>query len=169
MRSLLKFFLRSFLKCAAKLTLFLHRPRVIALAGSTNKSFVKDEVQTVLRNAPFSVRATLRNFNTGVGLPLSILGLSSGYGDYRAWLPVLFQSIRSVFCRSFPNVLILEFGVSNRGDMRYLLSIVHPDIVVLTGVTQRYMEHFSDINAMMKEYGLLVRSMKRDGLLVFNG
>lgn len=169
MRSLLKFFLGSFLKCAAKLTLFLHRPRVIALAGSTNKSFVKDEVQAVLRNAPFSVRVTPRNFNTDVGLPLSILGLPSGYGDYRAWLPILSQSIRSVFHWPFPEVLVLEFGMSNRGDMRYLLSIVHPDIVVLTGVTQRYAEHFSDINAMMKEYGLLVRSMKRDGLLVFNG
>lgn len=169
MRYILKRFLRFFLKGMAKLSLALHRPLVIAVAGSTNKSFVKDEIRVMLEKASYSVRATPRNFNTDIGMPLSILGLSSGYGDYRAWLPVLRQSVRAVFQDSFPRVLVLEFGVSDRGDMRYLLSIVRPDVVVLTDMTSRYVERFSGIDALANEYRILVHGMKRNDLLVVNG
>lgn len=169
MRWILKLFLRYFLKCMAKLALALHRPLVIAIAGSTNKSFVKDEILAILEKESCSVRVTPRNFNTDIGMPLSILGLSSGYGDYRAWLPILWQSIHAVFRSSFPRVIVLEFGVSDRGDMRYLLSIVHPDVVVLTDMTSRYVERFPGVDALAKEYRLLVRSMKPSGVLIFNG
>lgn len=169
MRYILKRFLRFFLKWVARLALVIHRPKIIVIAGSTNKSFVKDEIRTLLEREHIAVRATPKSFNTDIGVPLSILGISSGYGRYRAWAPIFWQSVCAVFRASFPEALVLEFGVSNRGDMQYLLSIVRPDVVVLTDLTSRYVERFPGVDALVREYQLLVRRMKRDGFLVYNG
>lgn len=168
MKAIFKPILKYYLKYVTKFVLFVHRPKIIAVAGSTNKGFVKDEVRRILREKGITARANERNFNTEIGLPLAVLHLPSGYNSYRNWIPTILQSLRCLFSMRFPDVLVLELGASGRGDMRHLLSIVRPTISIVTEITQRYMEAFSSMDHLMSEYELLVRRTAPEGLVILN-
>ncbi|MFP4022514.1 MAG: Mur ligase family protein [Candidatus Paceibacterota bacterium] len=151
-----------------KMTLFVHQPTIIAIAGSTNKNFTKREVRRQLNKAGINVRANPKNFNTEIGLPLAILNLQSGYNEYQDWLPTLFTAPLRIFQRNFPDLLVLSLGTSDEGDMKYLLSIVKPDISVITEITQRYKEGFSDMDNLVQEYRTLADRTRSGGLLILN-
>jgi UDP-N-acetylmuramoyl-tripeptide--D-alanyl-D-alanine ligase len=168
MKSVFKLFLKYYLKFITKYVLMVHRPTVIAIAGSTNKTFIKDEVNRCLRAAGLSVRSNPRSFNTEIGLPLAILGLPSGFNSYSAWLPIIAQAARSVFKTDFPEYLVLELGVADAGDMKFLLSIIEPDISIIGDITQRYLEGFADMDELVGEYELLVKRTDERGLVILN-
>ncbi|MEF3691758.1 MAG: Mur ligase family protein [Candidatus Moraniibacteriota bacterium] len=168
MKKILKIFLQYYLKIITKAVLLIHKPTVIAVAGSVNKSFVRDEVKKMLLKKGKNVRANPKNFNTEIGLPLAILGLESGYNSYRRWLPIIGQALRAIFQKNFPDCLVLELGVSQKGDMRYLLSIVQPKIVIVTEITQRYMEFFAGMERLVGEYVYLAEKLKKGDTLILN-
>ncbi len=169
MKSIFKPILKYYLKLLAELVLAIHRPKIIVVAGSVNKTFVRDEVRKVLKKAGKSVRANPRNFNTDIGLPLAILNISSGYGSYREWRSVIGRAFHAIWQKNFPEYLVLELGVSRAGDMRYLLSIVRPEISIVTDITQRYLESFSSMGDLVAEYIYLARKTKKTGAVILNG
>lgn len=168
MKPVFKTILKYYLKYITKLVLAIHRPTIIAVAGSTNKTFVKEEIKNILEKKGLEVRANHNNFNTEIGLPLAVLDLPSGYNSYKKWLPCLYQSVFCLFQKDFPKILVLELGASSRGDMKHLLTIIKPKISVITDITQRYLENFSDMNDMADEYRTLVRKTKKDGQVIIN-
>lgn len=168
LKTFCKTILQYYLKLITKLALLVHRPEIIVVAGSMNKTFVRDEIARRLRAAGKSVRVNPRNFNTEIGLPLAILNLPSGYDSFSRWRPIIFQALRSIWQKNFPRYLVLELGVARSGDMRYLLSLVHPQIAVVTEITQRYLEAFPKMDALAKEYEYLARSIPESGRLVLN-
>lgn len=168
MKKVLKFFLKIYLKALSKIVLLIYRPTIIAIAGSLNKSFTKNQIENSLVAAGYQVRSSINNFNTEIGLPLAILDLPSGYNNYAEWLPILKQSTKSIFAKNFPKILILELGTSYPGDMEYLLSIIKPKIAVITDITKRYLDSFNSLDVMLNEYRILARSVETSGLLVFN-
>lgn len=168
MKPFFKTILKYYLKFITKLVLAIHKPKIIAVAGSTNKTFVRDEIRKILVQQGKTVRANQKCFNTEIGLPLAILNLSSGYNSYRNWLPIIRAAAEAVFKKNFPEVLVLELGVSCRGDMQYLLSIVKPEISVITDITQRYLESFSGLDQMLEEYEYLVKNTEKNGQVILN-
>jgi UDP-N-acetylmuramyl pentapeptide synthase len=169
MKTLFKLILKYYLKYITKLVLFVHQPVIIAVTGSTNKAFIKNEIKKLLKEDGKNVRANPKSFNTEIGLPLAILDLSSGYNSYRNWLPVMLAAARAVFQKNYPKYLVIELGVSKKGDMRYLLSLIQPKIVVISDITQRYIEAFSGMDDLTEEYRLLARSITKGGVLILNG
>ncbi len=168
MKKIFTYTLKYILKYTSKLVLLIHRPRIIVVAGSVNKTFVKERVRDVLKKRGYSVRANSKNFNTEIGLPLAILNLPSAYSSYVGWLKIIFKAIGRIFQFKFPKYLVLELGVSDRGDMKYLLSIVKPSVVIITDITKRYMEGFRDLNCLLDEYKYLVNKISSDGLVILN-
>jgi UDP-N-acetylmuramoyl-tripeptide--D-alanyl-D-alanine ligase len=168
MKPIFKTILKYYLKYITKLVLSIHQPVIIAVAGSSNKSFVRDEIKKILKETREIARANPKNFNTEIGLPLAILDLESGYNSYRRWMPILKKIIGAIFQKNFPKYLVLELGVSRRGDMKYLLTIVNPKISVITGITQRYLESFSDMDELAGEYSYLVKNTSKDGVVLLN-
>lgn len=167
-KKIFKSLLRIYLKLLAKSAIFIHKPFVIGIAGSTNKVFVKEEIAKVLRENGRSVRADSKSFNTDIGLPLAILGLDSGYNSYKRWLPVIFKSFFVLFGRKMPEFLVLEYGVSDPGDMKYLLSIARPKISIITDISQRYLEAFSDMDELVGEYESFAGEADKAGIVVMN-
>ena len=167
MKTFLKQFLKYYLKFFTKLALIIHKPYVIAIAGSTNKTFVKESIKNTLKGMNFSVRANPKNFNTEIGLPLSILSLGSGYNSYKNWLPIIYKTPFSIF-KQFPQYLVLELGVSDKGDMKYLLSIIKPKIFIITDISQRYLEGFSGMDHLVDEYINLAKNSKKNNYLILN-
>ncbi len=150
------------------MAIFINKPVIIAIAGSTNKNFTKREIRSRLKEMGVGVRANPKNFNTEIGMPLAILDLPSGYNEYKKWLPTIFKAPLKVFEKDFPEFLILTLGTSDEGDMQYLLSIITPRISVITDITQRYREGFSDMNNLVKEYGTLIEKTEKEGILILN-
>lgn len=161
--------LQYYLKYITKIVLAIHKPVVIAVAGSTNKTFARDNIKKIILDSGKTVRANPKNFNTEIGLPLAILNISSGYNSYRDWFPVIKDAFFAVFQKNFPEVLVLELGVARRGDMKYLLSIVKPRLAVITDITQRYLEAFSDMDRLVGEYVNLVKNIPPGGKIILNG
>lgn len=168
MKFFCKTILKYYLKYITKIVLAVHRPTVIAISGSSNKTFIRDEIRKILEEKGKTVRANPKNFNTEIGLPLAILNIESGYNSYRAWLPIIGKAFLAIFQKNFPEYLVLELGVSQRGDMRYLLSIVRPKISIISEINQRYVESFSGMDNLFLEYQYLARRTKKDGVLILN-
>ncbi len=168
MKSFLKFFLKHYLKFLAKLNLLIHRPKIIAIAGSTNKTFVKEEIGKVLEKHNLSFRLNPRNFNTEIGLPLAVLNLKSGYNFYLDWIPAVFKAPFSIFSANYPKILVLELGIAEPGDMKFLLSIIRPNVRVITDITQRYRESFDDMDELTGEYALFLKTAEKGDLVILN-
>lgn len=168
MKIFFKPILKYYLKFITKAVLFVYRPTVVAVSGSINKSFFKDEIKRVLRSEGIATRSNGKSFNTEIGLPLAILDLGSGYNSFKKWLPVMHDALTSIFKNKFSRVLVLELGVSSPGDMKYLLSLVRPKISVITDITQRYLESFSDMDDLSQEYEFLAKNTAKNGLVILN-
>lgn len=168
MKIFFKLILKYYLKYITKLVLLIHRPLIIGVTGGINEVFTKDEIKRQLNQAGLEARSNPKNFNTEIGLPLAILNLKSGYGSYKNWLPIIWQALKSIFLLKFPKILVLGLGISEPGDMKYLLSLVRPKIAVITNITQRYIESFDDMDELIEEYKFFVKSIKKDGYLILN-
>jgi len=167
-KPIFRFLLKVYLKWITRIVLFIQMPKIIAVAGSTNKAFVREEVTNILLKSGKKVRANPKSFNTGIGLPLAILSLPSGYNSYRAWLPIIWRATTRLWQGDFPQYLVIELGVSLPGDMKYLLSIIDPNVVIITDITQRYLDAFSDMDRLAGEYEYLAKSLDADNLLILN-
>ena len=168
MKFFCKTILKYYLKYVTKIVLAIHRPTVVAISGSSNKTFIRDEIRKILEIQGKTVRANPKNFNTEIGLPLAILNIPSGYNSYRAWLPIILQAFLAIFQKNFPEFLVLELGVSQKGDMRYLLSIIKPKISIICEINQRYIESFSGMDNLFLEYQYLARQTLQSGALILN-
>ncbi len=168
MKYIFKKLLQSYLKFLTKIILFLRRPIIIAIAGSTNKTFVREKIVAILKEKNFSVRSNPKSFNTEIGLPLSILNLPSGYNSYKNWLPIIIKAMVAIFDANFPKIMVLELGIDRPGDMKFLSSMIKPKIVILTDITQRYLESFTDMNQLVGEYKYLITKVKANGLVILN-
>jgi len=168
MKTVLKQILKYYLKYITKLVLLIHRPLIIGVTGSINEVFTIDEIKRQLIEANFEVRSNPKNFNTEIGLPLAILNLPSGYNSYKNWLPIIWQALSSIFKLKFPKILVLGLGVSDPGDMKYLMSLIRPKIAVITDITQRYIESFADLDRLAKEYEYFIKLMDKNGYLILN-
>jgi len=167
MKPLLKFFLKHYLKFLTNFVIYIHHPVVIAIAGSTNKTFTKQAIIRILTDHDISFRANPNSFNTEIGLPLAILNLPSGYHSHRKWLPIILKSFVRIF-KKFPKYLILELGISDKSDMKYLLKLIKPSIAVITDITQRYLDSFSGMDELADEYGYLIKKINKNGLILLN-
>ncbi len=159
------------LKWCAKIYLWRTKPKIIVIAGTTGRHWIKEAVKEVLEEKNFSVRANEKNFNAEIGLPLSILGLPSGNGSFFGWLEILWQALRKISQRSMVNsqeYLVLEMAIDTPENMKYLTSIVKPDVLILTTVTMIYAENFENLDEISREYGKLAETLPWNGILILN-
>ena len=95
--------------------------RIGAVAGSVGKTTTK-EILAALVGARLRVLKTQGNLNNEYGLPLTLLQVE---GDDEA--------------------IVLEMGMSHRGELARLAQIARPDVGVITCVAVEHLEFFSSI------------------------
>ncbi len=144
----------------AMIALARFTPKIIAIAGSTNKRTTKNAILASL-SPTSNVRADPKSYNTEIGLPLAVLGLSSGRSSVVAWIAVIARAVAvACFSRNFPKTLLLELGVDQTGDMSYLLRLVAPRILVLTNILD---------GSLIEEYALALTRLPTNGCAILNG
>jgi UDP-N-acetylmuramoyl-tripeptide--D-alanyl-D-alanine ligase len=169
MKVIFKKVVQFYLKVLTKIVLWRHNPLIIAVAGTTNKTFVKETILDELGRGP-KVRGNPKSFNTEIGLPLAVLFLPSGYSSIFRWVDVLLTgTCISFFARRFPKVLVLEMGVDRKGDMKYLLSLVKPRVAVVTNLEKVFSNQNITQDQMAKEIETLIDSLPQKGLAILNG
>lgn len=165
MRKILQFKL----KILAKLIINKYKPHIIGITGSIGKTSSKEAVMTVL-DGRFRVRASFKNYNNELGLPLTIIGHESAGRSLSGWLSVFARAWRLIFItdKNYPEILVLEMGVDRPGDMAYLCSIVTPEVGIETAVSYSHLEYFGSVNNIKKEKQVLIENVDNKGLSVLN-
>ena len=109
---------------------------VIGITGSNGKTSTKELLSHVL-HGKFKVHATNGNYNTSIGLPLTILELNE-----------------------YHDISILEMGANQQGDIKYLCSIAKPTHGLITNISSAHLEGFGSIENIAKTKGALFSSLK---------
>jgi len=67
-----------------------------------------------------------------------------------------------------PKILVLELGIDKPGEMAELLSVVKPDIAVITGISETHLLELKSLSGVKKEKKMLIESLKKGGVAVLN-
>lgn len=154
---------------AAKKRIERFKPVVIGITGSVGKTSTKEAIAFVLSRR-FRTVSTPKNFNTEIGLPLTVLELPSGENNPFAWAVILVRAcLRAQFGRTGPEVVVLEYAADKPGDIQHLVNIVQPSIAVITNVGISHMEFFPSREALIEEKMTLARAVPEGGLVLLNG
>ncbi len=79
------------LKISSKLILKKYKPKVIGITGSVGKTSAKEALSLALKDN-FNLRASFKNFNNEIGLPLTIIGIKDSPGrNFWAWALVFLK------------------------------------------------------------------------------
>ncbi|MFT4553020.1 MAG: UDP-N-acetylmuramoyl-tripeptide--D-alanyl-D-alanine ligase [Chlamydiales bacterium] len=116
--------------------------RVVAVTGSHGKTTTKEFLTTLIKEK-YTASSTLGNYNGQIGLPLSILK-SDGAEE----------------------ILVLEMGMSQAGEIAKLVQIAPPEVAVIGNVDRAHAEFFDSIESISNAKAEILSSSKtRLGIL----
>lgn len=160
----------SILKSLARQVLNKYQPKVVGITGSIGKTTTKSVIAGVLQKK-FRVRASEKNYNNEIGLPLTILGQEAPGKSLVAWCRLFKEYTRLMLTqdKNFPEILVLEMGADKPGDLNYLMEIVRPEVAVVTAVAPAHLEFFKSLENIAKEKATLVKNVLPEGVAILNG
>lgn len=129
----------------ARSALLDHPITVVGITGSVGKTTTKEFAAAFLSSA-FPVLKSEKNFNNGLGLPLSLLRLEK---DHRA--------------------AVLEMGMSAPGEIAALTRIAPPDVAVITNIRPVHLQFFEDMDGIARAKKEILDGTKPEGTAVING
>ena len=110
------------------------RGTVIAITGSAGKTVVKEWLADIMGSVRSVVRSP-KSYNSQLGVPLSVWKLDEQY-----------------------DTGIFEAGISRKGEMKKLLSVIDPDLGVITNIGDAHSENFTDAESKTAEKLILFRN-----------
>lgn len=116
---------------------------LIGITGSNGKTSTKELLKHIL-SVDEKVHATSGNFNTSIGLPLTIFQISYDH-----------------------TFSILEMGASQPGEIAYLCSISEPTHGLITNINSSHLEGFGSLDEIAKTKGALFEALA-DGIAFVN-
>ncbi len=116
---------------------------VIGITGTNGKTSTKELLKHIL-SSKFDIHATEGNYNTSIGLPLTLLQLTSFHG-----------------------ASILEMGANQIGDINTLAKIAKPNIGLITNIAPAHLEGFGSIEAVAKTKAAIFENL-HDGIAFVN-
>jgi len=114
--------------------------RVVGVTGSVGKTSVKDIARALL---PGAVHANSENFNTEIGLPLTVLEAAAG-----------------------TETLVLEMAMRGAGQIAELAAIAEPDVAVITNVGPVHVELLGSIEAIAAAKAEVLSALPPEGTAV---
>lgn len=166
----MKSLLQKILCLLAKAIIKTHQPIVIGVTGSVGKTGTVEAIYQVLKNK-FNVRKSYENYNNEIGLPLTIIGRKSAGKSIFGWLGIFYAGWKLKSKKAdYPKILILEMGVDKPRDMDYLLSIVKPNISVITYIGQMpvHVEFFKSPKELAEEKIKIIQHLKTTDTAILN-
>ena len=153
----------------SRLVLKKYYPTIVAVTGSVGKTSTKDAIYAVLAATGNHVRKSDKSFNSKIGLPLTILGVSNAWKNPLGWLSNMICGLELIFFKSdYPKIIILEVGADHPGDIENKVKWLRPDIAVITkvGDVPVHVEFFKSPAEVLKEKISLAKGVKAGGSVV---
>ena len=119
--------------------------KVTGISGSVGKTSTKEMIASVL-SQKFKVHRTEGNFNTEIGLPLTIFKI-----------------------RDEHQAAVLEMGISEPGEMHRLASISRPDIAVITNIGLAHLKTLHSREGILKAKTEMFDHLKDHAAVILNG
>ena len=121
---------------------------VVAITGSAGKTTAKELTAHILESSGKKILRNIKNYNNGLGLPLTVLKLAKD-DSYEA--------------------AVLEMGMSTpNNEIARLCRITPPDVAVELNVLPVHVEHLGSIENVAKAKAELIEGMKPDGTAILN-
>ncbi len=137
----------AFQKLAHGVYLEWNKP-VVAVTGSAGKTTARELTAHVLGASGRKVLRSIKNYNNGLGLPITVLALAKD--------------------ASF-DAAVLEMGMSTpNNEIARLTKITPPDVAVVLNVLPVHIEHLGSIENIAKAKAELVEGLKPGGTAVLN-
>ncbi len=171
MKEIIKKIIYLIITLEAKVVLLIYRPKIVSVTGTVGKTSTKDAIYTAL-SSQFRTRRNLKSLNSEIGVPLTILGLESGWNNPLSWIKNMILGLfRIVWNPRYPHWLVLEVGIDRPGDMQKVASWLKPNVAVITafGKVPVHVEYFDSPEEVMKEKSILLEYLQKDGIIVLNG
>ncbi|EYF00771.1 UDP-N-acetylmuramoyl-tripeptide--D-alanyl-D-alanine ligase [Chondromyces apiculatus] len=123
---------------------------LIGVAGSAGKTTTTRTVAALLRVVAAEagggeVHATAGNLNNGIGVPMTLLGLSDEH-----------------------RFAVVEIGTNNRGEVATLAAIARPEVGVVTTIGVEHTEGLGSLEEVAQEEGDLFAALPVGGVAVGN-
>ncbi|MBN2809931.1 MAG: UDP-N-acetylmuramoyl-tripeptide--D-alanyl-D-alanine ligase [Deltaproteobacteria bacterium] len=119
-------------------------PLVIAVTGSNGKTTTKEMLAQLLQDR-FRVHKTAGNFNNRIGLPLTVFAMPDD-------------------CQ----VVVLEMGMNEPGEIAALGAVAQPDYAVLTNVAAAHLQGLGSLEAVARAKCELIGQIKSGGAVIYN-
>lgn len=118
-----------------------------AVTGSSGKTTAKELIASILRTAmgTDAVLATKGNLNNELGVPLTLLGLSA---EHRS--------------------AIIELGASHLGEIAYTVSLVKPQVCLITNAGLAHVGEFGGPEKIVEAKGEILEGLDAQGIAVLN-
>lgn len=118
---------------------------VVGITGSVGKTSTKEMIASVLRRS-YKTHMTQGNFNNEIGLPLTVFDLMKE-----------------------DEIMVLEMGMSSRGEIANLTRIARPDTAVITNIGLSHIEHLGSREGIKKAKFEILEGLPMDGTVILNG
>jgi UDP-N-acetylmuramoyl-tripeptide--D-alanyl-D-alanine ligase len=122
---------------------FIDKP-VAAITGSSGKTTVKEMLASILRTRG-PVLATRGNLNNELGVPLTLLSLTSEY-----------------------DAAVIELGASRIGEIAFTVSLTKPHVCVLTNAGTAHVGEFGGPDKIVQAKGEIIDGLDAFGTAVLN-
>lgn len=118
--------------------------KVVGLTGSAGKTTTKEEIRFALSRYG-KVYATGGNHNNHIGVPISLCEMDMN-ADYA----------------------VIEMGMSAKGEISYLTSLVKPDVALITNVYPMHIEFFDSFEGIAEAKAEIFEGLAVGGRAVIN-
>lgn len=132
--------------------LTMGKEKIIGVTGSLGKTTTKEFIATLLQKR-YKVGKTIGNYNSAIGLPLTLLNREKGN-----------------------EILVLEMAMTEKGQIQALTKIAPVDLGVVTKITYVHIENFNSLEEIAKEKksilsgikGIVPYEWKEEGMITFS-
>ena len=119
-------------------------PVFIGITGSNGKTTLKEMVSTCFSQNHKTFN-TVGNYNNDIGMPLMILDMNNTY-EYA----------------------VLEMGASKPGDIKYLVDVAYPDVVLINNAAPAHLDGFKSINGVANAKGEILQGKVTPKFAILN-
>ncbi|HOU67240.1 MAG TPA: UDP-N-acetylmuramoyl-tripeptide--D-alanyl-D-alanine ligase [Paludibacteraceae bacterium] len=117
--------------------------KIIGITGTNGKTTTKELVSAVLQRK-YSTLYTQGNFNNHLGVPLTLLRLTSEH-----------------------EIAVVEMGANHPGEIRELVEIVRPNYGIITNVGKAHLEGFGSFEGVVKTKAALYEFLRETNGEIF--
>lgn len=116
----------------------------ICVTGSNGKTTTKEMIAHIL-SQKFSLLKTSGNYNTEIGIPLTLLQLNKSH-----------------------KLVVAEMGMRGLGEIKTLTHFIPPDLAVITNIGEAHIGLLGSKDGIFKAKMELLQSLGKDGIAIIN-